>query len=193
MNFITLIQKRYMYTLFSLVILSFGTAAALFIRRTARAPSKALSGVPNASHNVQLAARRFRFADDPNSHPADAIKDPRVAVATIGLSILELDGPPCAKSRSRLIETLQTTLQVTFTEAEEMIVLARWLIGECRGPDATIQRVVRNLYDQTSGQYFSALIQTVTTIMDVNSGDLSFRQKRALGSISKGELLTDIA
>lgn len=193
MNFITLNQKHSMYTLYALVILVFGVAAFLYLRRTTNNRTNARRGVPNASHNVQLAARRFRFDDDRSSHPADAIKDPRVAVATIGLCILELDGAPCAKSRSHLIETLQSTLQVTFTEAEEMIVLARWLIGECRGPDATIQRVVRNLYDQTSGQYFSALIQTVSTILDVNSDALSFRQKRALGSIKKGELLSDIA
>ncbi|MEM1373977.1 MAG: hypothetical protein AAGF78_06305 [Pseudomonadota bacterium] len=120
--------------------------AAYFFFVRARNAGHIASDVLDAANDVRLAARRFGFKRNANRHPMEDVDDANVACAVVGLAYIQLDGPASATDHARLKDTLATTLEMPQADADELLILARWLIDQCNGASPAFSRAARKLY-----------------------------------------------
>ncbi len=130
---------------FILSLIAIAGAAYFWFNRARNAKDAAVD-ILDAANDVRLAARRFGFKRRTNGHPVDDINEPEVAIATIATAFLELDDLPTQNQRDQLAVQLQYQLNQSPKDAEELMVLGRWLMQQCGHPDAAISRVTRRLY-----------------------------------------------
>ena len=159
------------------------SAAAFFLLR-ARNAANAASDLVDMAQDARAAARRFGFRKRANVHPVESIEDPAVAVATLAVAFLELDALPAREQQMALGRGLQRELNLSLTDAEELVVLGRWMMSECGGAEPAITRVARKLYKLDAGRSFPPLMGVVKEITAEGNG-LSAKQTRALEDIKK--------
>ncbi len=163
--------------------LGIAAAAAFWIIR-ARHAADAASELVNVAKDVRLAARRFGFRRRSGVHPVESIDDPQVAVAALSVAFLELDDLPSREAQQALGRSLQHAFGVGLGDAEELMVLGRWLMNECNGPDTATTRIGKRLYKIDGGASFEALMGVIKEIAAAGSG-LSARQTRALDDLKR--------
>ena len=139
----------------------------------------------DVANDVRLAARRFGFRRRSNQHAVDTIEDPKVAVAALAVSFLELEDYPTAEQKTALISALRENLHVSHSDAEELVILGRWLMGECNGANPAISRLARKLKKLSGQDHFEPLMKSIQTLARFGSGGLSPAQKSALEDLSK--------
>jgi len=157
------------------------SAAAFFFLR-ARNAAEAASDLVDMAQDARAAARRFGFRRRANTHPVESIEDPSVAIATLAVAFLELDALPSREQQMALGRGLQRELNLSLTDAEELVVLGRWMMTECGGAEPAITRVARKLYKLDAGRSFPPLMGVVKEITTEGQG-LSPKQARALEDI----------
>ncbi len=146
-------------------------------------PRNALHTAEDVVTTVRNAPRRLAFRKQTGAHPVEGIEDPRIAVAAIAQSFLELDELPTQEQRGRLTVTIRRELHASDAEAEEMQVLGRWLQQQCGTPEAAITRMARKLYKMDGSSSFDTLL---TMLKDVAGAEgLSERQRDALDEIKR--------
>lgn len=163
---------------FILGLIAIATAAYFLIIR-ARNAAEMTHELMDVADDVRAAARRLGFRRNKAQHPVEAIEDPSLAAATLALAYLEIDGLPTEERKNALLLALQSRLELSLKEAEEMVLLANWLIQECQGPQPAIARVSRKLFKMTEGN----IGPTMDILNDVSEAPLSARQKTALEDI----------
>lgn len=150
----------------------------------ARNAAHAARELVDVANDVRLAARRFGFSRRANIHPSDSIEDPHVAIGAIGVAFLELDALPAHEQQIALGRGLQRELRVSLGDAEELMVLGRWLMTECNGPSQTITRVGKRLFKLDNGHSFSQLMGVIKDVAAAGNG-LSDQQSRALEDLKR--------
>lgn len=138
-----------------------------------------------AANDVRLAARRFGFRRRTDVHPVEAIEDPNIAIATVAVGFIELDDLPTQEQQGALAEALRDTLTLTGAEAEELLVLGRWMVSQCGGADPAISRASRKLYKLSGTGAVTPLLTIVQDALAESGGGLSERQKDALGDVRR--------
>ena len=166
-----------------IAILGVLAAAAFWILR-ARNVAHAATELADVANDVRLAARRFGFRRRSGQHPVEGIDDEKVAIATLGIAILELDHLPAREQQIALGRGLQRELGVNLDGAEELMVLGRWLMNECGGAEPAVARVARRLYKIGGGAAFAPLMGVVKDIASAGDG-ISDRQKQALDALKR--------
>ncbi|RLJ59028.1 hypothetical protein BCF46_1170 [Litoreibacter meonggei] len=137
----------------------------------------------NVANDVRLAARRFGFSRRSNVHPAESIEDPKVAIGGLAVAFLELDDLPSQEARIAMTRELQQATRVDLEDAEELVILGRWLMSECGGPEPAVSRLSRKLYKLGGGEQLAPLMQVLNAIGAAGNGALSDRQRGALDDI----------
>ncbi|GAB1364114.1 hypothetical protein MASR1M32_33500 [Rhodobacter sp.] len=159
---------------------------ALFWYYRMRAAGQAAQDLAGVAQDVMSAARRFGFRRRYNEHPVDSLQDSDVAVAGAGLAFLDLAGLPTAEQQDTLLVSLQSRLGHDRPKAEEAMILGRWLISECGGPDAALKRFTRRLVKLKGNAALQPLMEVVKDVAaSGRDGALSTRQKEALEEISR--------
>lgn len=166
-----------------LTVLGLLAAAAIWIIRAGRA-ADAAGDLIDAAKDVRLAARRFGFRRRANLHPVESVEEEEVAVAAIAVSFLELHGLPAREHQTALGRGLQRECAVSLTDAEELLVLGRWLMTQCTTPEAAVERLAKRLCRIGTEQSFTKLMGVIKEISAVDD-TLSSRQKNALEDIQK--------
>lgn len=166
-------------------ILAALVVACIWIIRVRNA-AEVTSTVLDAANDVRLAARRFGFRRQADIHPVDTIEDPKIAVATLAVSFLELDDYPSSEQKDALIRGLCESFTIDHDDAVELVVLARWIMGQCKGPAQAIPRVSRKLFKLSERTYFETLMKMIKSIAGFGDGGLSGKQKSALEDIQHG-------
>lgn len=156
-------------------------AGAYFWAQRARNARDMMGDVADMANDVRLAARRFGFSRKLNEHPVESIEDPRLAIAAIATSFIELDDLPTAEQRQLLAVQLRSKLRADAAEAEEMEVLGRWFMSECGGAEPAIARLSRKLY-KIGG---AAQMEPLMDILKASVSSLSDRQREALDDITR--------
>ena len=110
-----------------LALLGILTAAAFWIYRI-RGAAQAAEELADVANDVRLAARRFGFKRRSGQNAIDSIDEPQVAVAAIAVAFLELDELPTRDQQIALGRGLQHELRVSLGDAEELMILGRWLM-----------------------------------------------------------------
>jgi len=154
------------------------TAVYFFVIR-ARNAAEMTNELLDVADDVRAAARRFGFRRNTAVHSVDGIEDANTAVATVAMAWLELHGLPTEETRNRLLKALQQRLEVSMKDAEELMILGRWLMNECQGAQPAIARASRRLHRLTGGNPGPLL----DVIGDVSDDPLTDRQKDALDDI----------
>ncbi|MGH1368775.1 MAG: hypothetical protein ACRBCL_09170 [Maritimibacter sp.] len=166
-----------------LAILGILSAAAYLIIHTRNA-SNAAGDLLEVANDVRLAARRFGFRRNSNLHPVESIEDENTAIAALGVSFLELDTLPAREHQSALGRGLQNELRVSLSDSEELMVLGRWLMTECKGPETAVARLAKRLAKIGDEQSFTRLMGVIKEVSSV-SGGLSDKQQTALSDIKR--------
>ena len=132
-------------------VLGLVTAVYIFVLR-ARNAAEMTNELMGMADDVRAAARRLGFRRKKAIHPVEAIDDPNTAAATIATAYLELHGLPTEDTRADLLRAMQSALEIDLKEAEEQLILGRWLVNEYNGPVPAIARAARRLYKLTGGK-----------------------------------------
>ncbi|MGB3178522.1 MAG: hypothetical protein WBC68_01075 [Albidovulum sp.] len=161
------------------------TVAFIWVMRMRNAAEMTheLAGV---AQDVMAAARRLGFRRKLNTHPVDSLDEPNLAIGALGMAFLELGGLPCAEQQDALLTSLQSHTDQSLKDAEETLILGRWLVNECNGPMSAIPRLSRRLakIDRVGG--FAPLMAVLNDVAKAGRGGaVSDRQKDALSEIAR--------
>ncbi|NTT87521.1 hypothetical protein [Tabrizicola fusiformis] len=170
------------------VILSVIAAAGavLWWMYRARAAGQVAQDLAGAASDVLNAARRFGFQRRANLHPVESIDKPELAVGAIGLAFLELDGLPSQEQQQALTRSLARHMVIPVAQAEEILILGRWLIGECGGPLPAIERLAKRLFRLNGAASVEPLLSVLKEVAVAGGqGGLSDRQKGAIEDIAR--------
>lgn len=160
-------------------------AAAYFWIWRARSAAEMTHELLDVANDVRLAARRLGFRRRQDLHPADSIEDPKIAVAGIGAGFIELNDYPTAETRDALVRALREEFRLKHEDAEELVILGRWIMQQCNGPTAAIDRLSRKLHKMSGHDHFDALLKVLSRSAQPGGG-LSEKQKAALEDIQRG-------
>jgi hypothetical protein len=170
------------------VILAIAAAAGVvlwWMYRT-RAAGLMAQDLAGAAADVLNAARRFGFQRRANQHPAESVDKPELAVGTIGLAFLELDGLPSQEQQKALSSALSRHMVIPLDQAAEILILGRWLIGECGGPLPAIERMAKRLFRLNGTASLDPLLAVLNEVAQSGGrSSLSSRQKEALEDIAR--------
>ena len=136
------------------ILAAIGGAIWWYIRSN---PREAIGTAQDLTETLINAPRRIKFRRQTNAHPVEGIEDPRIALAAIGQSFIELDGLPTQEQRDQLHLSLRTQLGCDAEEAEEMEVVGRWLMSQCQGAAEAIPRLARRLKKLDDGRAWDEL------------------------------------
>lgn len=161
-------------------------AAAFFWIMRARNTAEMTHELLDVANDVRLAARRFGFHRRQNRHTCDTIDDPKIAIAALGVCFLELDSYPTAEQKDALIRGLRDSQNIAHDTAEELVILGRWIVTECNGPEQAVARLSRRLYKLNGQVDFDTLVTIVKSIAKFGTGQISGKQKTALEDLQRG-------
>lgn len=163
------------------LIAALGVLAAIYVFAIrARNAAEMTNEILDVADDVRAAMRRLGFRRTHDAHPVEAISDPNVARATIAVAYMELHGYPTEETRLDLLRAMQSAWSVSLTEAEELLVLGRWLMNESGGASPAIARAARKLVklDGTAN-----LEKLMVPLKAVSQDPISDQQRDALGDI----------
>jgi hypothetical protein len=156
------------------------TAVYIFVIR-ARNAAEMTQELMGMADEVRAVARRLGFRRTGAVHPVEAIDDPNTAAATIATAYLELHGLPTEETRATLVRAMQSALEIDLKEADEQLILGRWLVNECNGPVPAIARAARRLSKLTSGEIGPLL----DILASITADPISDRQADAMQEIKR--------
>ena len=87
---------------------------------------------------------------------------------------------PTKEQRSALINSLARSTGLATTDADELCVLGRWMMGECGGAQQAVPRLSRKLYKLSGTEGFGPMMAVIKDIAEAGSGTLSSQQRTAL-------------
>ena len=93
---------------------------------------------------------------------------------------------PTEDTQKALLHSLQSALEVPLKEAEELIILGRWLMNECKGPSPAIARTAKRLNTLTKGDIGPML----TILQSISTDPLTDQQREALDDIKRAFRIT---
>ncbi|MFV0492688.1 MAG: hypothetical protein ACK5M4_12800 [Pseudorhodobacter sp.] len=132
--------------------------------------------------DVMAAARRFGFRRKTNIHPVDAVEDPRLAIAGAGVAFLEIGALPSEEQYRELARSLETRFTMTTGEADEALIMGRWLSQQSNGGAPAFTRLLKRLRNLQGGEGFDPLMAVLRDAATA-AGTLSPLQKDALEEV----------
>ena len=165
-------------------------AGGYFWMNRARNAAHMASDLADMAQDVLGAARRFGFRRQANVHPVDSLEDDKVAIAGLGIGYLELGGLPRAEQHEALLRSLQVNLGQSHAQAEEAVILGRWLVTECGGPAAGMDRLGRRLWKLAGASGFQPMMAVLKDVADHSGVATSAKQKEALETLARAFRVT---
>lgn len=164
-----------------IAILGLVMAAGVWAWRI-RMARDAMTEVSGLAGDVVSAARRLGFRRKTNVHPVESVDEPALAITGVALAFVDLASLPTAEQLANLKAALQRQLAVTEVKADEMLIVSRWLVNECKGADSAVTRLTKRLQklDPTGFQPLLAMLGDVES-----HAALGPRQRDALDDIAR--------
>ncbi|MCB2135969.1 MAG: hypothetical protein KDE08_08500 [Rhodobacteraceae bacterium] len=140
----------------------------------------------NMAGDVLAAARRLGFRRRTNIHPVESIEDTVIGIGALAQAFIELGGLPTEEQQNRLITSLQAHTGKSLQEAEETLILGRWIIAQCNGPEPAIDRLLRRLVRLDRTGSFEPLMAVLNDVAKAGrTGEISDKQMDALTEIAR--------
>jgi len=168
-----------------LIALISAAGVLYFWMMRARNAADAAHDVMDMANDVRLAERRFGFRRQGNLHPVEGVDDPDVVATAIAATFFELDSLPNAETHRTLMVKMQSRFNINLSDAEEMMILARWLSAQCASPMAAITRLARRQYKLNKADSLDDLMSLISDTLETNGETPSPRQADALQDISR--------
>jgi hypothetical protein len=162
-----------------LILTTLGGAIYWWVRQN---PDKAIYAAQDAVTVARNAPRKLAFRRQTNAHPVEGIDDARIAICGLAQAFIELDQLPTAEQRTHLNTLLRTKMRCAAEEAQEMEVLGRWLVVQCKTPDAAVTRLARRLH-KIDGDASWGMLQDM--LMSLVDGELSAAQLDAITDMKR--------
>ena len=160
-------------------------AAGYFWMNRARNAAYIATDLADMAQDVMGAARRFGFRRRANVHPVESLDDANVATAAMGVAYLEMDGLPRAEQQDALVRSLQMHLAMSHDQAQEAVILGRWLITECGGTGPGFDRLCRRLWKLRAMAGFEPLMAVLKDVSQAGGVGSSAKQKEALEAVAR--------
>lgn len=161
------------------------TVAVIWIMRMRNA-AEMTHEIAGVAQDVLAAARRLGFRRRLDSHPVESLDDPKLAIGALGIAFLELGGLPTAEQHDALLKSLQAHTGQSLKDAEETLILGRWLVNESNGPVPAITRLSRRLAKLDRAGSFTPLMAVLNDVAQAGrDGAVSDRQRDALTEIAR--------
>ena len=166
---------------FLIGLLTLGLVAFFWVRR-ARNAALVAHEIVDMAGDVLSAARRFGFRRRADVHPVEALEDHRIAIAGIGMAFLEIGALPSTEQHAALADALSRHLDMPGAEAEEALILGRWLCHESGGGASAFTRLLKRLHRLRGSEALDSLMAVLRDAAAV-AGSLSALQKEALEEV----------
>ncbi len=161
------------------------TVAFIWIMRMRNA-AEMTHEIAGVAQDVLAAARRLGFRRRLDTHPVDSIEEPPLAIGALAIAFLELGGLPTAEQQDALLKSLQAHTGQGMKDAEETLILGRWLVNEANGPQPAIARLSRRLAKIDRAGSFTPLMAVLNDVAaSGRNAAVSDRQKDALDEIAR--------
>jgi hypothetical protein len=160
-------------------------AGVLFWIYRTRNAVQAAKELGDMAGDVVSAARRFGFRRRYNEHPVDSLQDPNVAMAGAGIAFLEMAGLPSLQQQDALLVSLQKQSGISHNNAQEAMILGRWLMAECGGAQPGFSRLTRRLVKLSGTDRFEQLMSVLNDVARVGNSGLVPQQKDALAEVAQ--------
>ncbi|MEM9708276.1 MAG: hypothetical protein AAF871_05740, partial [Pseudomonadota bacterium] len=147
-------------------------AAYIWYIRAERAKIAAET-LADAAKDVQAAARRFGFKRKTNVHPADAIEDPRLAIAGMAAAIAQMDAAWSLETAKKISLECQRVFGLPFEDAEETAVFAKWVSDQSATHAEMLRRLAKRLNVIGTERSAKDLAAFIEAMFEGPSGDLS--------------------
>lgn len=164
------------------VILGAISAVAVWYWRLSMARDAARE-IGNIAGDMANLPRRFGFRRRANAHAVEGVDDADLATTAIATAFLELGGMPTREDQVALAGTLNSQLGIPAEDVEEMMILGRWLVGECQGPQPAITRITKRLAKLDPAAFQNLL--PVLNAVGSRQGGLTDKQRDALDEIAR--------
>jgi hypothetical protein len=159
-------------------------AAGLWAMRM-RAAAQVTQELAGMASDVMAAARRLGFRRRHALHPVESVDEPKLAIGGIALAFMELGGLPTAEQQNALMTSLTERLDLGLKDAEETLILGRWLVSESGGPQQGIDRLARRLVKLDRAGSFTPLMDILKDTAAAGRGEMLPRQREALAEIAR--------
>ncbi len=160
-------------------------AGAYFWMNRARDAANMAGDIAGMAQNAMGAARRFGFRRQANKHPVDCIEDSNLAVGGLGVAFVELAGVPTAEQHNDLLIGLQSALEISLTDAEELAALGHWFVQECQGPQPGFNRLAKRLRKLSGPQGLLTFMEAIKRLTKSENTPLSQYQIEALNDLQR--------
>ncbi|MEM9048015.1 MAG: hypothetical protein AAGC92_04785 [Pseudomonadota bacterium] len=138
--------------------------AGLFWYYRVRNAAEATREITEMASDVQSAARRFGFRRQANVHPADAVEDARLVGTALALALASLERLPSEDAYARLTACSRRIFSCPRSEAEEIVVFARWLQAQFTNRDEAVRRLARRLRQLANGDVVADLERMIEAV-----------------------------
>ena len=159
-------------------------AAVYFFVIRARGAAEMTHELMDVANDVQAAARRFGFTRRRNQHPVDGIEDERLGIAALALAVLDVSAMPSRDELAALRVALATEFRVSGEEADEMLILGRWLVNQCSDAEAAVARISRKLCRSFGQDTLGPTMAVIERALQ-GAGGADARQQDALTDIRR--------
>lgn len=157
----------------------------IFWMMRARNAAHAAQELVDMAGDLAAAARRFGFRRQYGRHPVDTLEEPDVAVAGLGMAMMELGGLPSQEQHNALLVSLQHHLGYELKKAQEAQVLGRWLMMQCGGPMPGFSRLARRLAKLGGPEVFDPCMAVLRDVIASQPAGISPQQKEALEELAQ--------
>ncbi|MCB2129697.1 MAG: hypothetical protein KDE03_11600 [Rhodobacteraceae bacterium] len=166
------------------------TVAFLWVVRMRNA-AEMTHEIAGVAQDVLSAARRLGFRRKFNTHPVDSLDEPNLAIGALSIAFLELGGLPSAEQQDALLKSLQHHTGQSLKDAEETLILGRWLVTESNGPQQAVTRLSRRLAKIDRAGSFTPMMAVLNDVAGAGrDSTVSERQREALTEIARAFKLT---
>ena len=157
----------------------------IFWMMRARNAAQAAQDLVDFAGDLTSAARRFGFRRQAGRHPVDVLEEPDVAIAGLGMAMMELGGLPTQDQQAALLISVQHHLGHDLKKAQEAQLLGRWLMMQCGGPIPGFSRLSRRLAKLGGAEVFDPCMAVLRDVIAAQPAGISPQQKEALEELAQ--------
>lgn len=169
-----------MHIILSLIALLTVAAGVIFWLRMI---SRATKGAIELTEDVRAAFRRFGFTAQSQTDPLDAVGDPRIAAVGIFMALAQMTGALSREQVSGIRNESALLFNTTSDEAEDLIVIGKWLVQD-RRPEEAIRRLKQHLVGKVTADEARAFLQAAENISAIE-GRVESQQRETIDGLRR--------
>ncbi len=141
--------------------------------------------VADMAGSVIGAANRWNFRRTHDKHPVECIDEQNIAFGALAVAFLELGGMPTTDDKAGMNVSIRSQLRISAEDADEVMVLGHWLVGQCGTVDAAVTRIGRRLFKLTGPRGLIPVREVIDDMVARSNKPLTAGQQDALAELDR--------